>query len=228
MRRYASALSQHPVASHAVGETAGELLERLEGDDPDLVVCFASPHFVGAFDDAVHALRDILDPGTLLGATVGSVIGGAHEIEDSPAFSVFAACLTDERLTPAALQVVETADGPAVVGWPDFGSGPSTLLMLADPFSFPVDAFLRRLDDDRPSLRVIGGLASAADRPGGNRLALDGQVTDAGAIGAFVDGIDVRTVVSQGCRPIGKPFGHPRTTQLRRGARRGARARASA
>ncbi|SRR6266540_311218 len=206
MRRYASALSQHPVASHAVGETAGELLERLEGDDPDLVVCFASPHFVGAFDDAVHALRDILDPGTLLGATVGSVIGGAHEIEDSPAFSVFAACLPGARLTPAALQVVETADGPAVVGWPDFGSDPSTLLMLADPFSFPVDAFLRRLDDDRPSLRVIGGLASAADRPGGNRLALDGQVTDAGAIGAFVDGIDVRTVVSQGCRPIGKPF----------------------
>ena len=206
MRRYASALSQHPVASHAVGETAGELLERLEGDDPDLVVCFASPHFVGAFDDAVHALRDILDPGTLLGATVGSVIGGAHEIEDSPAFSVFAACLPGARLTPAALQVVETADGPAVVGWPDFGSDPSALLMLADPFSFPVDAFLRRLDDDRPSLRVIGGLASAADRPGGNRLALDGQVTDAGAIGAFVDGIDVRTVVSQGCRPIGKPF----------------------
>jgi len=103
MRRYASALSQHPVASHAVGETAGELLERLEGDDPDLVVCFASPHFVGAFDDAVHALRDILDHGTLLGATVGSVIGGAHEIEESPACSVFAACLTGAGLTPAAL-----------------------------------------------------------------------------------------------------------------------------
>jgi small ligand-binding sensory domain FIST len=206
MRRYASGLSQHPVASHAVGESAGQVLERLEGDDPDLVVCFASSHFVGALDDMVHALRGILDPATLVGATVGSVIGGAHEVEEAPAFSVFAACLPDATLTPAALQAVETPDGTAVVGWPDAVDDASALLLLADPFSFPVDPFLRGIDRDRPGLRVIGGLASAANRPGGNRIALDGDVTQQGAVGVLMSGVEVRTVVSQGCRPIGKPF----------------------
>jgi small ligand-binding sensory domain FIST len=204
--RYASAISQHPVASHVVGETAGQILEVLEADDPDLVVCFASPHFVGAVDDMVHALRGILDPAVLLGVTVGSVIGGSHEIEEAPAFSVFAARLPGVTLTPAALQAVDTPDGTAVVGWPDLDTDPSAFLLLADPFSFPVDGFLRHLDQDRPGLRVIGGLASAANRPGGNRLVLDAEVTQQGAVGVFVEGIEVRTVVSQGCRPIGKPF----------------------
>src|SRR6187401_3485393 len=165
MARYAAALSRHPVASHAVGETAGQLLDRLEAEDPDLVVCFASPHFAGAFDDMTNALRDILDPAHLVGATMGSVIGGAHEVEEEPAFSVFGACLPDATLTPAALQVVDTPDGAAVVGWPELDHEPSALLLLAEPFTFPSDAFLRRIDDDLPGLRVIGGLASAANRP---------------------------------------------------------------
>jgi small ligand-binding sensory domain FIST len=194
------------VASHAVGETAGEILERFDGADPDLVVCFASPHFAGAFDDMAHALRGILDPRTVIGTTVGSVIGGSKEVEEAPAFSLFAASMPDVTITPTVLQVADTADGAAVVGWPDGVDGASTLVLLADPFSFPVDAFLRRLNEDRSDLRVIGGLASAANRPGGNRLVLDDTVHESGAVGVFLEGIDVRTVVSQGCRPIGKPF----------------------
>ena len=53
---------------------------------------------------------------------------------------------------------------------------------------------------------MIGGLASAAARPGGNRLALDGEVSSEGAVGVLLDGADVRTIVSQGCRPVGRPF----------------------
>ena len=83
--RFAAALSQHPVASHAVGEVAGEILEAFGGDDPDLVVCFASPHFVGAMDDLASALGNLLSPRALMGATAVSIIGGAREIEDGPA-----------------------------------------------------------------------------------------------------------------------------------------------
>ena len=204
--RYAAALSQHPVPAHAVGETAGQILDQLDGDDPDLVFCFASPHFVGVFDDVAHALRQLLTPKVFLGGTAVSIIGGAHEIEDEPALSVFAAVLPDAVLTPVALSVEETPDGTAVVGWPDLPSDPSTLLLFADPFTFPVDGFLRRLDDDRPGLTVIGGLASAGGRPGTNRLGLDDAIVAAGAVGVFLEGVDVETVVSQGCRPIGDAF----------------------
>jgi small ligand-binding sensory domain FIST len=213
VNRFASALSRHPVPSHAVGETAGERLDQLDGEDPDLLVCFVSPHFVGVLDDVVNALRNLLDPRVLLGATAASVIGTGEEVESAPALSLFAARLPDATITPTALRVVETPDGAAITGWPEISDDVNTLLLLADPFSFPVDAFLRRLDDDRPGTRVIGGLASAAMHQGGNRLVLDDTISEEGAVGVFLDGVAVRTVVSQGCRPIGKPFVVTRSEQ---------------
>ena len=56
--RFAAALSEHPVASHAVGEVAGEVLDAFGGDEPDLLVLFVSPHFVGAIDDLTFALAE--------------------------------------------------------------------------------------------------------------------------------------------------------------------------
>ena len=213
--RFAAALSQHPVASHAVGEVAGEILEAFAGDDPDLVVCFASPHFVGTMEDVAFALGNLLSPKVLMGATAVSIVGGALEVEDGPALSVFAASFPGARLTPVRLDVEHSPDGAAITGWPDLDHEPSTLLLLADPFSFPIDGFLHQLDrarldrarvDERVGLQVIGGAASAARGPGGNRLVLDGVVTASGAVGVFLDGVDVRTVVSQGCRPVGSPY----------------------
>jgi small ligand-binding sensory domain FIST len=203
---YASALSQDPVAAHAVGEAAGQILEAFAGEDPDLVVCFVSPHFVGAFDDIAFALGNLLEPRILIGATAVAIIGGAHEIEDGPAVSLFAARLPGARLTPLSLAVQGGPDGHTIAGWPDLDHDPSTMLLLTDPFSFPTDGFLRQLGDAQPGLQAIGGAASAAHGPGGNRLLLDGRVHASGAVGVLIDGVDVRTVVSQGCRPLGRPY----------------------
>ena len=204
--RFAAALSQHPVASHAVGEVAGEVLDAFAGDEPDLLVLFVSTHFVGAMDDLTFALADLLEPRVMLGATMVGVVGGSREVEDAPAVAAFAVSCPDATLTPVALDLERTPDGAAITGWPDLDGDPSTLLLLADPFSFPLDSFLGRLRDDRPELQVIGGAASAARGPGGNRLVLDGRVVTTGAVGVFVDGLPVRAVVSQGCRPVGAPY----------------------
>jgi small ligand-binding sensory domain FIST len=206
VNRFAAALSAHPVPAHAVGETAGEILERFGAEDPDLIVCFASPQLAGALDDMVHAMRNLLEPRVLLAMTTSAVVGGAREIEDGPALSVFAARLPEVTLTPVELRVEQTPDGDSVVGWPELDGAPETLLLLADPFTFPVDSFVRRLHDDRPELTVIGGFASAATSPGGNRLALDERVVADGAAGVLLEGARVRTVVSQGCRPMGQPY----------------------
>jgi len=208
MSRFASALSQHPIAANAVGEAAGEILERLDGEGCDLAVCFASTHHVGAFEDIGPALRNILEPRVLVGGTAVAVAGGPHEIEENPALTVFAARLDGATLTPVTLRVQETPDGAALTGWPSLDRSPGSLLLFADPFTFPVDAFLQRVNRDLPGLQIIGGLASSAGSPGGNRLVLDDRVVDEGAVGVFVDGggIEVRTLVSQGCRPIGRPY----------------------
>lgn len=205
MSVFACGLSEHPVPSQAVGEAVGQALEQLADERPDLVVMFASPHHVGAFEDVAASVRALLDPTVLVGCSAVAVIGGPREVEDRPALSVFAARLPATVLTPARLEVVPTPDGPAIIGWPDEPEG--TLLLLADPFTFPVDAFLERVNEDLPGLKVVGGLASAAMAPGGNRVVVDAEVSASGAVGALLKGgVEVRTIVSQGCRPVGKPY----------------------
>jgi small ligand-binding sensory domain FIST len=50
-------------------------------------------------------------------------------------------------------------------------------------------------------------MASAARGPGGNRLLLDERVLLTGAVGAFLGpGLHVETIVSQGCRAVGRPL----------------------
>ncbi len=173
MNRYAAALSQHPVPAHAVGEIVGYLLEQLEAEPPDLLVLFASPHFAGALDDMTAVLRELVEPRVLIGMTAAAVIGGSVEAEEVPAVSAWAACL-DGEVDRVALRTVGTAEGTAVSGWPPDdpetgeiatpGAG-DTLLLLADPFTFPIEPFLERVADDWPGLQVVGGLASAAAGP---------------------------------------------------------------
>jgi small ligand-binding sensory domain FIST len=79
-----------------------------------------------------------------------------------------------------------------------------TILLLADPHSFPADGFLTQLAEARPDVVVVGGLASAASQPGGNALVLDGEVHRDGAVGVVLP--PTQAVVSQGCRPVGEPM----------------------
>jgi small ligand-binding sensory domain FIST len=60
---------------------------------------------------------------------------------------------------------------------------------------------------------VIGGMASAARAPGGNRLVLDDAVHQDGAVGVLLPATTVcGTVVSQGCRPVGQAYVVTRAT----------------
>lgn len=209
MTACASALSVHPVAATATGEVAGALLEAL-GESPDLVVVFASTPHTGAVEDIVGALRSILRPAALVGCTASSIAGGAQEIEEEPALSALAVRF-GPGTSPARsvrLDVVPDGEGGATLrGLPTELAAGSTLVLLADPFSFPADPVLGRLAEEQPDLLVLGGLASAARGPGGNRLVLDGAVHDQGAVGVLLPAdLPVTAIVSQGCRPIGQPM----------------------
>ena len=86
-------------------------------------------------------------------------------------------------------------------------AGFRSMLLLADPFTFPVDTLLQRLRPDEPGLAVVGGMASAGVRPGENRLVLDDSLHPDGAVGVLLsEDVSPQSVVSQGCRPIGRPY----------------------
>ncbi|MGI9119022.1 MAG: FIST signal transduction protein [Acidimicrobiales bacterium] len=204
---YAAALSQHPLATQAVGEVAGQVLDQV-GTAPDLAVLFISAAHTGAMEDIAAAVRSLLVPDVLIGCTASSIVGGAREVEDEPAISLWAGRLT--TVAPLRLTTVRRGDDVAVDGFPPVELLPAdsrALLVLADPFSFPVDSFLSGLRHQVGcDLPVVGGMASAGRGPGGNRLVLGGEVVSDGAVAVVVGGVEVTTVVSQGCRPIGDPM----------------------
>ena len=198
---FASALSEHPEPAEAVGEVAGSVLERL-GSEPELAALFCSPHHVEALADIAESVRRILRPGVLIGTTGVAVLGGAREVEDAPALSLWAGRVAE---VPRAVRLtaVRTPSGVALQGLSASTLGPGdTLVLLADPFSLPTDAIVDAVDNP-----VIGGLASAATSPGGNRLVLDDEVVADGGVGVILPAeVATATVVSQGCRPIGQPM----------------------
>jgi small ligand-binding sensory domain FIST len=203
-RRFAAALSQHPLTAHAVGEVTGAVLEAI-GSSPDLAVLFVTPHHSGALEDAAATVRKVLEPATLIGCAAESVLGDATEVEDAPGVALWAGRVGS--LAPVRLTAVP-ATPDSISGWPDnLPFEPRALVLVADPFSFPVDDLFAWLADHHPGLPVFGGHASAARGPGGNRLALDGAVVSDGAVGALLGpGVDIAGIVSQGCRPIGQPY----------------------
>lgn len=206
-RTFASSCSSHPLATQAVGEAVGALIETLNGERPDLVVWFATAHHIGAFEDIHSALQSLLNAHAVIAATSVSAIGGETEIEDAPGLSIFAAVLPDNDLDVMRLEAVQTLDGLEVAGWSDATDAAHTLLLLADPFSFPVDLALRSAEERYPQLLIVGGNASAGSRPGLNRMVLNNEILTSGAVGIAISGGEpIRTVVSQGCRPLGVPF----------------------
>jgi small ligand-binding sensory domain FIST len=203
---FAAGLSEHPLPTQATGEVIGQVLDALgpAAEPPDLALLFVTAPHVGAVEDIAAAVRATLHPRTLLGCTAESVVSGAREVEQRPAVALWAG--HTGPVTPFHARVAPTPDGSAVVGWPELDAA-SAVLVLADPFTFPAEEVMRSLADDRPGLPIVGGLASAAVAPGGNRLVVDGHVVTDGAVGAVLGAdVDVTALVSQGCRPVGEPF----------------------
>ena len=58
-----------------------------------------------------------------------------------------------------------------------------------------------------PGSELIGGLASGGRAPGQHRLIMDTEVRNGGCVGALIAGrVKVRSLVSQGCKPVGQPY----------------------
>ncbi|MEO6988038.1 MAG: FIST N-terminal domain-containing protein [Aquihabitans sp.] len=205
---FAAAMSEHPLATHAVGETVGAILDQI-GPSPDLAVVFVTGAFAGATEDVAHAVNEMLQPMAFIGATAVSVLAGRREVEEQPAVVLFAANWSGRLRTSAKVirfEAEREGDAWRLTGTDAVGSD-GTLILLADPFSFPVDSFIGELHRRSPGLTVVGGMASAASGPGGNRLVAGSETVTRGAVGIHLPaGVPVRAVVSQGCRPVGEPL----------------------
>lgn len=207
--RCGAAMATQADLADAVKQAVDEAHQPL-GDEPaDLTFIFATGSYGNALRPAFEMLGDLTPSRCLIGTTAEGVLAGDREREREPAVAVWTARLPGTTVTPFAIDYTQTPDGgsfqgwPADLHWPEHGA----LLLVADPFSFPVDRLIQRLDEDHPGFPVIGGMASGGGRPGANTLLLNRQTFTAGAVGVLISGATrVRPLVSQGCRPIGQPL----------------------
>jgi len=206
--RFASALSTDHDSARAEEQVIERLSAGLEGP-PDLLTVFVSHHHGGAIEELGPRLAAATGAGTVLGCTGESIIGEGREVEHEPAISVWGASLPDTVVRTLSVSASPGPDDrPAFSAMPEV-EDPSraSLLLLADPFSFPMDAYLEELNRELPGVPAVGGMASGGMGPGQNLLFTGEGLQSGGAIGVVLEGgIEVRSVVSQGCRPIGRPW----------------------
>ncbi|WP_145087795.1 FIST signal transduction protein [Anatilimnocola aggregata] len=208
--RFASALSTDPDPLAAALQVCRLAKEQLRAT-PDLAVLFVSAQHAPQADALAMLVCEALGTENVIGCTAEGIVGVGREVEFEPAVSLWLASWPGVFTTQLRLNYERTRDGGAIQGWPAEleGEWPADafLLLLAEPLTFQADLLLERLNEDRPGVPIHGGMASGGYNPGENRLFCGREALVEGAVGVFVHGdIKLRSIVSQGCRPIGKPF----------------------
>ena len=203
---WASAVSERVDTREAVREAS---LTLMTGRDrpPDLVLAFVSPHHAANYAKIPGWVFECLQPGTFAGCSAAGVIGGGRELENREALSLTAAWLPGSHVSLAFLEQVP--EQPEI--WPALldltRSDLSCLITLVDPYSFDAEGMLDSLDRAFPATGKLGGLVSGGADNRAPALFAGSDVHREGALVIALSGDwDLRTVVAQGCRPIGEPY----------------------
>jgi small ligand-binding sensory domain FIST len=210
--RWSSAVSDSPSFSEAVNQASAQILDSLDGQNPDLAIVFISSHHAPSYFTAPEVLAEALGAKVLIGCSAAGVIGGGQEVELRPGIAISAAILPGVEITPFHINQDELPSPDAAPGdWYSLlGIQPDdcpAIMLLPDPYTLRSDHLLAGLDFAFPDAVKIGGLASGGGRPGTNALFINEKSASSGAVGvAFTGDLAVETVVAQGCRPIGGPL----------------------
>ena len=209
--RWASATSIDPDTRRAAAEAADRAAHELGEGPVDLALAFFSAAHAAAAERAAAVLRERLVPRTLLGVSAHGVVSSEHEIEGKPAFTVLAGRLPGVEVRPFVLVPESWAEAASDAA--EFArlapgvAGAELVLLAGDPFSLDVERVLAGVNRHAQGVRVVGGMASAAPRPGGNALILNDWVASEGGVAVALAGaVRVDVIVSQGCRPVGPPL----------------------
>jgi len=202
---------------------AAQIAHRSLNGPADLVIGFVTQHHAQRVGMIADAIRARLSPKHLLLVSAAGIMGDDTEIGSGPGISLIAASMPGVRMHPYMLDATWGSMDPAqraskvgeVIG---ASEEMAASFFFADPFSVPLVNLVPALSacrvqysDTNGNIKrigtILGGLASAGNTPGNNTLFIDGEIRNYGAMGITLSGnLQVDTLVSQGCRPIGKPM----------------------
>lgn len=208
--RFASTLTQDTTPREAARALVEGVRRGLGNLAIDLACLFVSPQYGQYLQQLSTILRHDLRPHMLVGCTGEGVIGERKEIEGEPAATLWVAHMPGIHLAPLRISFSGLHDRFTLEEWPDslpIRAERPVFMLFADPFSTPMQDVLTLVEDRFPEAIAIGGLAGGGQDLGENRLLLNDRVHDSGLVGVAIAGdISIRTVVSQGCRPIGERY----------------------
>jgi len=204
---FVSTLSTAPDAPSAVNQISAALA----GKPLDVAVVFASHHYGPDFTSFIEPLRERIAVRNLIGCTGAGIIGPNREIENGPAVSVWGARWPGVKALPFYVDQEDISRFEDENDWHDrVGMSPEdkpSFIILPEPYSIDIESCLYQMDDSFSGATIVGGLASGAREAGQNALFMNEQTLRKGMVGLALSGpVRITSVVSQGCRPVGKPF----------------------
>ncbi len=207
--RAVSRLVVGPFSERVVTEAAHAALAEIGGK----VTC----GFVFVSADYAPDLRDFLElvqlhariP-LLAGCSGAGLLGTGREEEQAIGFSLLLLYLPETQIHAVRLPAVgendeltpETVRALAGRGSKDC----EAWVVVANPFTLAVEPWLDAWHLSFPGVPAVGGLASGGRRGDTAFVFHDRELIEGGVAIGFAGGVKVRTLVSQGCRPVGEPF----------------------
>lgn len=209
--RFTSGISNAVNADAAAMAACQQVSEQLAGASCDFACLFASTIYRAEWPALLERIHTQLTPRVLIGCSGSGVIGGEQELEWVPAVSIVAAHLPDVRLFPFVVQPEELDTASPGGFWIDkIGVSPEAqpiFILLADPYTCNPPQLIAQLNDTYRGRPIVGGLISGGSEAGEHLIFMDTTVHREGAVGVAMSGnIAMDTVISQGCRPIGRPY----------------------
>ncbi len=209
--RAAGAIGQQPTWQDALAEATSQMPIDPSGETLDLAFLFASSDYAEEFPELVASARRATRARLLIGCSSQGVIGTGREVEGQPALALLTFSLPGAVLRPVRLArgTLEQCRGPEA--WhgmtrvsPDVVSA---WFLFADPFTLDAEGLLVAWSEAYPGTPMVGGMASGDLRLRRTHVFLNDEVYDRGAVAMALGGsYGVRTIVSQGCTPIGEPW----------------------
>ncbi len=188
----------------AAEQATAQAVDALDGRRPDLMATFVCGGEADIAGEALQLAGSLAGAAATIGCSAPGVIGAGRGVEATAAAAVWCAVLPGVRARTFALEVMTSEVGTTVMGMPEQQTDDAVAVLLADPWSFPVDAFVAQSNTSLPGLPIVGGLAAGTGGRGSTRLLVDDHLAERGAVGVTLGGpVGARTLVSQGCRPIG-------------------------
>lgn len=182
---------------------------RLEiGTNASLGFLYLTQEWYPNLEDTLELIRLHAHVPQLVGCSAWGVIGCRREIEHQPSLSLTLLSLPSDSFSVVEISEAQIEEATGSKFWhtvTDVDANAATAwVVLANPTFVGIESWLNSWSAAYPSAQILGGLASSTTEE--IFLFKDGAICNSPVLAvAFKPSLVMRSLVSQGCRPIGEP-----------------------